>query len=58
MYSGIRTHSTVRFKDLDKHSLVKLAYGGLVLGSKRFSQLPHMPHKMTLASKVVKIDSK
>jgi len=36
----------------------KIAYGGLVLGSSQLSLLPKLPQKMTLASKVVKIDSK
>ena len=37
-----------------KLNLVKLGYGGSVLGSSQFL----LPQKMTLASKVVKSDSK
>ena len=36
----------------------KFAYGGKVLGSSQFPLLPQLPQKMTLASKVVKIDSR
>ena len=50
--------STVRMKDLDKLKLVKLAFGGQVLSSSQFLLLHHLPENMTLASKVVKIDSK
>ena len=49
--------STVRIKDLDKLDLVNLAFGGKVLGSSSFSLPPLLPHKIMLASKVVKIDS-
>jgi len=36
----------------------KLADGGLILGSRQFTQLPQLPLKMRLNLKVVKIDSK
>jgi len=36
----------------------KFAYGGLVLGLSQFLLLPQPPQKMTLTSKVVKINSK
>jgi len=36
----------------------KFYYGGLVLGSSLFSLLPQLPQKMTITSKVVKVDSK
>jgi hypothetical protein len=36
----------------------KFAYGGSILGMSQFLLLPHHPLKMTLAIKVVKIDSK
>ena len=45
-------------KNLDKLNLLKLANGGLVLGSSQFLLLPQLPLKMILASKVVKSDSK
>ena len=48
----------VRIKDLEKLNLVKLAFGGKVLSSSRFLQLPTLPQNMTFASKVDKIDSK
>ncbi len=41
-------------KALDK---LQLVYGGSVLGSGEFSILPQLPHKILLASKVVKSDS-
>ena len=44
--------STVRVKDLDKLKLVKIAYGGLFLGSSQFLLLPQLPLKIKLASKV------
>ena len=47
----------MHIKDLDKLNLVKLAYGGLVLGSSKFPLL-HLSQKMMLNSKVVKIDLK
>ena len=47
--------STECVNDLDKLNLVKFAYASLVFGSSQFSLLSH---KMTLASKVVKRDSK
>jgi hypothetical protein len=35
----------------------KFAYGGgLILSSSQFSLLPQLPHKIELASKMVKID--
>ncbi len=36
----------------------KFPYGGLILGSSRFSILPQLPLKILLDSKVVKIDPK
>ena len=48
----------VRTRDLDKLNLVKLAYGGKVLGSSQFLLLPQLPQKATLRSKLVKNDSK
>ncbi len=36
----------------------KFAYGGSILNLSQFSLLPQQPLKMTLAIKVVKIDSK
>jgi len=36
----------------------KFAYGGLILSLRVFSQLPQLPWKTKLDSKVVKIDSK
>ena len=48
----------IRITDLYKLNLVKLGYGGLALGLSQYSILPQLPQKMTLASKVVKSDSK
>ena len=45
-------------KDLDKLNLVKFVYGGVVLGSSKFSLLPQLSQNIMLASKVVKADSK
>ena len=45
--------TTASIIELDKHNLVKLCYGGFVLGSSKFPLL----HLM-LNSKVVKIDLK
>jgi len=36
----------------------KFADGGLIFGSKKFSQLPHLPLKTVLNFKNIKIDSK
>jgi len=36
----------------------KFAYGGSILGSSQFSQLPQLPLKMTIDLKVVKLKSK
>jgi len=47
----------VRLTDLDKLNLVKLGYGGSVLGSSQFLRLPQLPQKITLVSKVVKSDT-
>jgi hypothetical protein len=49
--------TTERFTVLDQLNLVKFAYAGLVLGSNPFLICP-APSKTTLASKVVKMDSK
>jgi hypothetical protein len=46
---------TMCFRDLGKS---KSANGGSILSSSQFSILPQLAQKMTLASKVVKIDSK
>ena len=48
----------MRIKDLDKPNLIKLAYGGLILGLSWFSLLHQLPQKLLLDSKVVKSDSK
>ena len=50
--------SMVRIKDLDKLNLLKLAYGDLVLGLSQFFLLPQLPQNKTLASKLLKSDSK
>ena len=50
--------TTVRFTDLDKLNLVIIHNGSKDLGSIQFSLMPQLPHKMTLTSIVVKIDSK
>ena len=47
-----------RITDLDKLNLVKIQNGGQVSGSSQFPLMPRLPQKMTLASKVVKNDSK
>ena len=49
--------SKVRIMDLDKLNLVKICNGGSILGSSQ-STMPLLHQEMTLASKVVKIDSK
>ena len=49
---------TVRIADLDNLNLVKIRNGGLVLDSSQLPLLIQMPQEITLASKVVKIDSK
>ena len=49
--------STVSITDLDMLYLVKISNGGLVLGSSQVSLQSQLPQKMTLALKVVKIDS-
>jgi hypothetical protein len=49
---------TERFKALDKLDLVKLAFGGKVLGSIPFSLLTQLSHKMMFDSRVVKSDSR
>ena len=53
-----RLRFKIRITDLCKINLVKLGYGGLALGLSQYSILPQPPQKMTLASKVVKSDSK
>ena len=50
--------STVCITHLNKLNLVKLCYGGLVLGSRQLLILPQLAQIMILASKVVKNDSK
>ena len=40
--------------DLDKLNLVKLGYGGLILGWRQFLLLLQLPQKMRLTSKVTK----
>ena len=44
------------YRAFHRFGLTKFAHGGLVLGLSQFLILPEMPQKMTLASKVVKID--
>ena len=44
--------------DLGKLNLVKLNYGGLVLGLSQFLLMPQLFQKMTLASESVKSNSK
>jgi hypothetical protein len=39
-------------------SKAKFVYGGSIFSSSQFLQLPQLPQKMELASKVVKVDSK
>ena len=58
LYVKHRHNHTVCIMDLDKHKLVKICDGGLVLGSIQFPLFLQMPQIMTLASKGVKIDSK
>ena len=48
----------MRIRDLDKYILVKLGYGGWILGSSQFLPQPHLRQKMTFALKVVKRDLK
>ena len=57
---GNSASSAVRITDLDKFTLalVEICNVGLILGSSQFPILPQLPQKMTLASQVVKIDSK
>ena len=38
--------------ELDKFNLVKIGYGGLVLGISQFMILPQLPQKMMLTTKV------
>ena len=49
---------TMCIMDLDMLNKVNLTNGGLDLGSSQFFLLPQLPQKMTLASKVVKNDSR
>ena len=46
------------YRAFHRFGQAKIANGDLVLGSSRFSVLPQLSQKMTLASKVVKIYSK
>ena len=46
------------YRAFHRFGQAEIAYGGLVLGLSQFSILPQLPLKMTLASKVVKIDLK
>ena len=55
---GTVTGKTCTNRAFHRFGQAKFAYGGLVLGSSQFSVLPQLPHKMMLASKVVKTDSK
>jgi hypothetical protein len=50
LYLSIREH----FTNLDKLNLVKLSLVGKVFGLSRFSLLPQLSLKLTLALKVVK----
>ena len=55
----LRTTETKNcYRAFHRFGQAKFAYGGPVLGSSQFLQLPQLPQKMKLASKVVKIDSK
>ena len=47
-----------KYRAFHRFGQAKISYGGLVLGSSQFLLLPQLPQIMTLASKVVKIDSK
>ena len=49
-------NAIVSIKNLNKVNLVKLANGCLVLGLSKLPLLPQLPQKMTLASKMVKIN--
>jgi len=46
--------STMYFTDFAKLNLIKIKNCGLVLGSNQFLPLSQLPHKLRLASKVVK----
>ena len=46
---------TVSVRHFDKLNLVKLGYGGLVIGSSQFSLLPQLPRKIQLAQKWSKV---
>jgi hypothetical protein len=48
-------NTTDRFTALDRQ---KLGYGGLVLGSSHYLILPKWPHKIMLATKVLKTTQK
>jgi len=45
------------YRAFHRFGQAKIAHGGLALGSSQFLLLPQLPQKMTIASKVVKIDS-
>ena len=53
----IQQTSTECVRELDKLNLVKLGYGGSLLGLSQFLLLSQVAQKMTLALKVVKSDS-
>ena len=46
------------YRAFHRFGQAKIHNDGSILGSSQFLLLPKLPHKMTLASKVVKIDSK
>ena len=48
----------VIYRAFHRFGQAKICNGGLALGSSEFLLLPQLPQKMTLASKVVKNDSK
>ena len=55
---GVNIEHTECVSDLNKLSLVRIGYSGLVLVLRQFLHCPSCFKKMMLASKVVKIDSK
>ncbi len=56
--ANFENHPLHRYSVFHWFRHAKFANGGSILRSSQFSMLPHLPHKIECASKVVKIDPK
>ena len=56
--SSLITLGIVSYRAFHRFGQAKFGNGGSILSSSQFSQMPQQPQKMTLALKVVQIDSK